>query len=84
MFLDFFFDFFGFLYFKKKINKENIFFFVFLGFLSNLLRLILKVTKGTTGHRKSPKKMGQNSIISSFLREGQKKPRAKAPALRRS
>ena len=39
-------------------------FFVFFGFLSKLLRLLLKVTKVTTGHKKLPK-MGQNSIISS-------------------
>ena len=42
-----------------------------------------KVTKVTTGHQKLPK-MGQNSIISSFLPEGQKKPQPKAEALRRS
>ena len=41
-------------------------FFVFLGFLSKLLILLLKVTKVTTGHQKLPK-MGQNSIISSFF-----------------
>ena len=39
---------------------------VFLGFFSKLLRLLLKVTKVTTGHKKLPK-MGQNSIISSFF-----------------
>ena len=58
-------------------------FLVFLVFLSKLLMLLLKVTKVTTGHQKLPK-MGQNSIISSFLPEGQKKPRPKAEALRRS
>ena len=52
------------------------FFFSFLGFLSKLLRLIVKVTKATTGHQKLPK-MGQNSIISSFLPEVQKKSSAK-------
>ena len=46
---------------------------VFLGFLSKLLRLLLKVTKVTTGHQKFPK-MGQNSIISSlfFCPKGEK------------
>ena len=38
----------------------------FLGFLLKLLRLLLKVTKVTTGHQQLPK-IGQNSIISSFL-----------------
>ena len=38
----------------------------FLRFLSKLLRLLLKVTKVTTGHQKMPK-IGQNSIISSFF-----------------
>ena len=37
----------------------------FLFFLSKLLRLLLKVTKVTTGHRKSPR-MGQNNLISFF------------------
>ena len=41
-------------------------FFVFLGFLSKLLLLLIKVNKVTTGHQKLPK-MGQNSIITSFL-----------------
>ena len=39
------------------------YFFVFLGFFSKLLRLILKVNQVTTGHKKWPK-MGQNSILS--------------------
>ena len=37
-----------------------------MGFLSKLLRLLLKVTKVTTGHLKLPK-IGKNSIISSFF-----------------
>ena len=37
-----------------------------MGFLSKLLRLLLKVTKVTTGNQKMPK-MGQNSIISPFF-----------------
>ena len=48
----------------------------FLGFLSKLLRLLLNVTKVTTGHQKSPK-MGQNSIISSFFARRAKKASAK-------
>ena len=32
------------------------------GFFSRLLRLLLKITKVTTGHQNWPK-MGQNSII---------------------
>ena len=46
-----------------------------VGFFQNLLGLLLKVTKVTTGHQKCPK-IGQNSIISSFFPEGQKKPSA--------
>ena len=61
-----------------------LFFFSLLGFLSKLLRLLLKVTKATTGHTKLSK-MVQNSITSYlFLPTGQKKPRPKAEALRRS
>ena len=61
IFLNFYFIFFGF----SKI------FFFFLGggveffcngFFSRLLRLLLKITKVTTGHQNWPK-MGQNSII---------------------
>ena len=52
-------------------------FFVFLGFLSKLLMLLLKVTKVTTGHQKLPK-MGQNSIISSFFARRAKKASAEA------
>ena len=37
-----------------------------MGFLSKLLRLLIKVTKVTTGHQKLPK-MGQNRIISCFF-----------------
>ena len=48
------------------------YFFVFLGFLSKLLMLLLKVTKVTTGHQKLPK-MGQNSIRSSFFAQRAKK-----------
>ena len=45
--------------------------------------LLLKVTKVTTGHQRWPK-IGQNSIIRSFLPEGQKKPRPKPSAGARS
>ena len=51
-------------------------FFVLLGFLSKLLRLLLKVTKVTTGHQKLPK-MGQNSIKRSFFDRRAKKSSAK-------
>ena len=79
-----FFGFFGFLKFFRLFfdfwiswNFWNFFvflliFFSFLEYLSKLLRLLLKVTKVTTGHQKLPK-IGQNSIITSFFPEGQKK-----------
>ena len=41
--------------------------------------LLQKVTKVTTGQQKLPK-MGQNSKITPFLPEGQKKPQPKAEA----
>ena len=53
-------------------------FFVFLGFLSKFLRLLLKVTKVTTGHQKLPK-MGQNSIKSSFFARRAKKSLGRSP-----
>ena len=63
-FFDFFFDF-CFLIFLD--------FFLGGGFFSKLLRLLLKVTKVTTGHQKSPK-MGQNRIISRKVgRKGERK-----------
>ena len=49
------------------------FFKWFSGFHSQLLRLLLKVTKVTTGHHKLPK-MGQNSIIKKVSAEGQSPP----------
>ena len=47
------------------------------------MRVLLKDTKVTTSHQKWPK-IGQNSIKSPFLPEGQKEPRPKAAALCRS
>ena len=38
-----------------------------MGFLSKLLRLLLKVTKVTTGYQKLPKMGKKNNIISSFF-----------------
>ena len=61
-FFGFFLDFFDFLDFLKFFGFV-LDFFGFLRFLSKLLRLLLKLTMVTTGHKKLPK-MGQNSIIS--------------------
>ena len=69
--LDFYFFFLSFLAFFKYFFWIfynfffSIFFSRFFGFLSKFLRLLLKVTKVTTGQQKLPR-MGQNSII-SFL-----------------
>ena len=48
-----------------------------------LLIQVTIVTKVTAEHQKLPK-MGKNSIICPFLVEGQKAPRSKVEALRRS
>ena len=47
-------------------------FFGFDGFLKKFLRLLLKVTKDTTGYQKWPKS-GKNSIIRCFLAQRAKK-----------
>ena len=79
--LRFFFDFLEFFRFLEL----NFFFspLRFLGLFSNLLRLLLNVMEVTTEHRKWPL-MSTNSVKSSFFAKGQKKPRRKAKALRRS
>ena len=66
--------------------KKNIYIYIisdFFGFFPKLLRFLLNVTKVTTEHQKLPK-IGQNSIKSIILPKGQKIPRLKAEALRRS
>ena len=65
-------DFVGFLEFCWK-------FFWTYWILFKLLRLLLKVTKVTTGHHKWPK-FGLNSKISSFLPKEQKSPWPKPSA----
>ena len=78
VFLDFFWfylhfwTFFGFLIFFEIFLFFCWIFIGFLGFLSKFLRLLLKVTKVTTGHQKLPK-MGRNSIISSFFAQRAKR-----------
>ena len=75
-FLDFFWiflifwTFFGFWDFLKFFEIFWIFLDFFFWLL--LLKLLLKVTKVTTGHQKLPK-MGQNSILRSFLARRAKK-----------
>ena len=85
IFLGFFFDFrlcfflgFFLLFWIFLFNFLDFFLdnFGFLGFLSKLLRLLLKVTNVTTGHQKLPK-MGQNSIINPFFAPRAKKASAK-------
>ena len=49
-----------------EIFGFNFFIFLVFGFLSKLLRLLLKVFKVATEHQKLPK-IGQNSIISFLL-----------------
>ena len=78
-FLGFFFDFWDFWLFWILF----LFFGISLGFFGlflKLLRLLLKGTEVTTEHQIWPK-IGQNSIINSFLA---KSPWPKAKALRRS
>ena len=50
---------------------------------SKLLRFQLKMMEVTTEHQKRPK-IRANSVKGSFLPKGQKNPRPKAEALRRS
>ena len=52
----------------------------FLDFLKKLLRLLLKFMKITNEQKKWPE-ISTNSLESSFLPKGQKKPRSKAEAL---
>ena len=58
-------DFFGFLFYLN--------FYGLFGFFFKLMRLLLKVTKGTTGHQKWPK-IGKNRKKAFFLPEGHQKP----------
>ena len=55
-------------------------FFFYDGFFSMFPRLLLKVTKVTTGHHKEPK-MDQNSIIISFFPRRAKKASAEKQSL---
>ena len=62
------------------------FFWILFGFFLKLLRLLLKVTTVTTGHKKLPK-IGQNSIINFYFDQRAKKafgPRPKPSAGARS